>query len=514
MPSASRVTSVSTRMYRHGFGDCFLLSFHSGQQRVLTMLIDGGIKWNTRSESVAVEEVLQDLRTTLTPTGGTHPQLDVLVISHEHWDHLSFFHPTRSPDCFQDFAINEIWLAWTEDPTDAEAVAINSRLRNAAAALQLAASRLREAEQAEIHQMQNLYYGAEVAAARQEFNAVLDDILGFYGMSSDRQVSESGIVYRPDGRISTTTEQALEHILKLGEQSGAAIRYFLPGTMVDSPLLPEGLRIYVAGPPRNEKLNRSDPSRGAAKETYLAFDAAGLAGFIDGILAAGSDTVTETALPETSPFGPGAGLDQAEAREHPFFSNTYFAPEEAYRSIEHSWLDIAGQLALQLDGAVNNTSLVLAIELSESGRVLLFPGDAQVGSWLSWHDYQWQVQEEDGVRTRTAQDLLNNTVLYKVSHHGSHNATLREKGLEMMTHPELVAMIPEQDGSYNGIPYEKLMRRLKQKCRGRVLVSADQHFPPERLLQHRPSGLSTADWQLFRDKLVVQRVYVEYQVDA
>jgi hypothetical protein len=38
--------------------------------------------------------------------------------------------------------------------------------------------------------------------------------------------------------------------------------------------------------------------------------------------------------------------------------------------------------------------------------------------------------------------LFANTVLYKIGHHGSHNATLREKGLEMMNHPELVAMFP------------------------------------------------------------------------
>jgi hypothetical protein len=48
-------------------------------------------------------------------------------------------------------------------------------------------------------------------------------------------------------------------------------------------------------------------------------------------------------------------------------------------------LGLAGRLALQLDSDTNNTSLVLAFELGKSGRVLLFPGDAQVGNWLSWH---------------------------------------------------------------------------------------------------------------------------------
>ena len=55
----------------------------------------------------------------------------------------------------------------------------------------------------------------------------------------------------------------------------------------------------------------------------------------------------------------------------------------------------AGRLALQLDSDTNNTSLVLAIELIASGRVLLFPGDAQVGNWLSWHEgIEWKAVAE------------------------------------------------------------------------------------------------------------------------
>ena len=52
----------------------------------------------------------------------------------------------------------------------------------------------------------------------------------------------------------------------------------------------------------------------------------------------------------------------------------------------------------------------------------------------------WDV--DNGKRQVTAEQLLNRTVLYKVGHHGSHNATLREKGLEMMTDADLVAMVP------------------------------------------------------------------------
>ena len=75
--------------------------------------------------------------------------------------------------------------------------------------------------------------------------------------------------------------------------------------------------------------------------------------------------------------------------------------------------------------------------------MLLFPGDAQVGNWLSWHDCRWPKDaKDDDPNLVTAKRLLERTVLYKVGHHASHNATLREQGLEWMTSPELVAMIP------------------------------------------------------------------------
>ena len=57
---------------------------------------------------------------------------------------------------------------------------------------------------------------------------------------------------------------------------------------------------------------------------------------------------------------------------------------DAWRRIQGEWMAGAGEFALQLDSDTNNTSLALAFELPD-GRVLLFPGDAQVGNWESWH---------------------------------------------------------------------------------------------------------------------------------
>src|SRR5262245_29768461 len=105
---------------------------------------------------------------------------------------------------------------------------------------------------------------------------------------------------------------------------------------------------------------------------------------------------------------------------------------------------MAGQredLALKIDGDVNNTSLALALELADK-KVLLFPGDAQVGNWLSWGDQTYPADDtRDGARLRI-DELLSRTIFYKVGHHASHNATLRDRGLELMTDPDLCAMIP------------------------------------------------------------------------
>jgi hypothetical protein len=198
--------------------------------------------------------------------------------------------------------------------------------------------------------------------------------------------------------------------------------------------------------------------------------------------------------------------------EDPWFRGTYLKQEEQYRNVDSDWLNVSARLALQLDDAVNNTSLVLAIEIIKTGSVLLFPGDAQVGNWLSWHKHEWQVGSGSRSRKVTAQELLSRTVLYKVSHHGSHNATLKGQGLEMMTHPDLVAMIPEQEGSYAGIIDKELLEALKRRCRGRVLVSADRNHRPERLLQNPPEMLSAAEWKRFQQHLTVSRVFVEYTV--
>jgi hypothetical protein len=152
---------------------------------------------------------------------------------------------------------------------------------------------------------------------------------------------------------------------------------------------------------------------------------------------------------------------------------THTESDQSWRRIDGDWLDISSSLALQLDSATNNTSLVLAIELG-NGKVLLFAADAQVGNGLSWQDLSWTVGGRTvGGRTVTGPDLLGCTILYKAGHHGSHNATLQEKGLEMIINLE-IALIPVDHEMaikkrWGNIPLVQLEQRLGEITKGRVL---------------------------------------------
>jgi hypothetical protein len=205
---------------------------------------------------------------------------------------------------------------------------------------------------------------------------------------------------------------------------------------------------------------------------------------------------------------------------HSFFRRHYFggmrwqAQEPAFRSrqIEEDWLGanwldrywpsdtnrdgdtlLRPDDAIQLNMEVDNTSLALAIELSPGGKVLLFPGDAQVGNWLSWHapNMQWP-RSDDPDNPVTAADLLRRTVLYKVGHYAGRNATLRQKGLELMESSELTALIAIDEDvartlkGTGSMLFPPLLDRLQEKTGGRLLRS-DKALPKQELSEASPT---------------------------
>jgi glyoxylase-like metal-dependent hydrolase (beta-lactamase superfamily II) len=504
-PMTAPASGVKIRMYRQGLGDCFLLAFATGAGRPFYMLIDCGVLLGTQDAADRIRNVAASLRDS---TGGT---IDVLVATHQHWDHLSGFDQAR--DLFDQIAFGEVWVAWTEDPANELGNRLRARRKAHLRALDGAARSLR-------------------AAGDADQAGTIEAVLGFFGDPA------------PAGQPSRI-EAALDYVLGRGKPP----RYRTPGEIVGLPGSPA--RVFVLGPPQDEALLlRSTPSQQASEVYEKRLGLTEESAFFAAVAAMGgaAQSAEDTELRDLSfPFDAVYRVDPERAKADEFFQEHYYglpekqgppaapppvepktaapttaepktaepdlpAPQDmSWRQIEGDWLAGADTLTLQLDSDTNNTSLALAIELTPGGKVLVFPGDAQVGNWLSWQTVQWA---QDGV---SGADLLRRAAFYKVGHHASHNATLREKGLELMTRPDLVAMIPVDEqmahrpkgGNPDGwdMPFSPLLDRLKAKTGGRVL-RADLGLPPAADL----AGLAAAEREAFLAAAVETPLYLEIMI--
>jgi hypothetical protein len=136
---------------------------------------------------------------------------------------------------------------------------------------------------------------------------------------------------------------------------------------------------------------------------------------------------------------------------------------------------------MRYERSINNTSLALAIQFEDSQRVLLFPGDAELGNWQSWHrQLTWPVKIDGTLQQKDVGYLLNHTVFYKVGHHLSHNGTAKGKGLELMTHTDLAAMATLDfdminKGWLKTMPNDLLGAELIRKTEGKLFFTGDCH---------------------------------------
>jgi hypothetical protein len=152
----------------------------------------------------------------------------------------------------------------------------------------------------------------------------------------------------------------------------------------------------------------------------------------------------------------------------------YNNKEESWRKIDNDWLNSAGALALRLNSHINNTSLALAIEFEDSKKVLLFPGDAEYGSWESWYEIKKWKPQKTGEK-HFVEDLLNRTVFYKVGHHLSYNGTALQKGVMMMEDNDLAAMATLDlkrisEGWKKTMPNKFLLQELIRRSQGKLFI--------------------------------------------
>jgi hypothetical protein len=127
---------------------------------------------------------------------------------------------------------------------------------------------------------------------------------------------------------------------------------------------------------------------------------------------------------------------------------------------------------------------------------------------MSWEPLEWKVTEKRRSKVVTSGELLERTVLYKVGHHGSHNATMRAKGLELMKSEQLVAMVPVDRRTAKkmkwNMPFPSLWSRLIEMTDGRI-IDLERGVP-------EPSGGPSEAWTKFRAKVTEEPDWIDYQV--
>lgn len=455
-----KIDRIAIRMYCLGTGDCFVLKFFSGKTRRFTMMIDCGC---CKGGPAEFKPFLQDLAQYV---GNT---IDLLVVTHEHNDHVNGF--AKHPDIFKAMDIKEAWFAWTENPDDPDGFAqdLLKKRNNMRLALQNAMAAYKSRH--------DTLTGQGGATSKNTFDQImLNNSNAFMnGLNTLASINLDG--GDPAEGKPLPGMRVIKEIL---EKKKVKVRYLSPGDIIAVNQAP-GIKFYVLGPPQKKDFMYKDGKTGTdVYEKNLALN--------DSSLSVNAFLSLSNSVRNDVPFA----CDYIVHGDD--MEGVYNDPAAQWRRIDDDWLTSAGSLALRLNSHINNTSLALAIESEATGKVLLFPGDAEYGSWESWHLIKKWMKKGKGGKHLT-EDLLNRTVFYKVGHHLSYNGTALEKGILMMESDELSAMatldlnrIAERWKST--MPNKHLLKELIKRCQGRVFLMNESDIAnrPSRQLDPRSLG--------------------------
>ncbi len=416
-------------MHRVGFGDCFLITFTYGEQlednrTERHVLIDFGstsLPKGTKSLDPVAAAIHER-------TGG---EIDAVVVTHRHRDHLSAFGAKEIVQVLEDRLPPKLVVrSWTEDPeADANFTGADGGP------------------------------GADSLA----FTKSLGDARGFADAMANQIATKGGASLQGDLHLMALTQlansDAIDQLETWSANGRGEYLHYGMETKIQS-LLP-GVRVRVLGPPTIEQHaevaseRESDPA-----EFWMLYKQ--LVGSLPvDVLRAVADQ--------------GVPPGDADALANPQGS----APMGDLGPIR--WL--TGHLDRQqlgsflrivriMDDSLNNTSVILLFEVDGAegtqAKRMLFCGDAQIENW----EYALKVSDV----TMNA-DLLRQVDLYKVGHHGSRNATPRtlfNLWTETATRDRpMVAMMSTKSGVHGrhaetAVPRETLVTALTDRMKAGV----------------------------------------------
>jgi hypothetical protein len=220
-PIAFGKNTIRVRMYRVGFGDCFLLSLPVAEASAngdthRHVLIDCGVHFG--GDLKTMDRAVDDIAET------TKRKLAIVIATHSHQDHISGF-----SNKFSSFEIGEVWLPWCEDVRDKQAVKLQKK---------------------HIALTEKLRQHFDVEARRAPVNKT-------------RAAAMAAVANLVQNKTAMT-------LLRGGFNVNAQVRYLNASDFLKNAGGITGLSANILGPPRDEKfLAKMDPPAG---QSYLRMD--------------------------------------------------------------------------------------------------------------------------------------------------------------------------------------------------------------------------------------------------
>jgi hypothetical protein len=351
---------VEIRSYQVGFGDCFLLSFDYGKKRQKHVLIDFGTTGLPRKKkpSAHMPEVAKAIEKLIKGTG----ELVAVVATHRHADHISGFgtdnRTGKSGEIIRRLKPKVVMQPWTEDPKAPKK------------GLSATAKKERKGFLTTLSSMHGVAAQAlQLASAKPKWMSA----------TALRELSFLG-------EDNIANKSAVKNLMDMGAATGAKPEYLRFGDKSKLETLLPGVKVHILGPPDLTQSDAIRSQRATDQNEFWQLRATTLKKFAPAVAAAKGG---KQAPPEARWFRDRLqGMGSSNLLE----------------------------IVRQLDGQMNNTSLILLFEVN--GKKLLFPGDAQLENW--------SYCLRDAKNAGEIRKLLAQVDFYKVGHHGSLNATPRE----------------------------------------------------------------------------------------
>jgi len=375
------------RAYQVGFGDCFLLTFQypgstkksPNERHVLVDFGSTGMPEgvNPTDQMMAVAEDIKER---------CDGKLHMVVATHRHKDHISGFTTKENGegtgDVIASMTPDIVVQPWTEDPATKD-----PKVKKAKKAKKGIAADA-------VSRIGNTHY----LAALGDMNSLAE------AMTTEAQHLASGKFRKPIDEELANKIQFLSEDNSLPNRSAVANlasmgknHYVNFGYDLDLKHILPGVKAHVLGPPTLEQHSEIQKERARDENEFWMLQGAARAFW--GLQAASGELVADFSSGGSRLF-PDADVYQDFFPTH---SRWFIRQLRALRGQQ-----LLGLVRI-LDKAMNNTSVILLFEVG--GKKLLFPGDAQIENW------------EYALSMKDAAQLVKDTYLYKVGHHGSRNAT-------------------------------------------------------------------------------------------